>query len=185
MLDDVVRVVVSERQIEARVAAMADEIAFFYADNQEGITIITILTGSLVFLADLIRRLPIRMRVGLVTVSSYAGKTTESCGALFESAILPDLCNRDVLIVDDILDTGGTLRLVRDRLQTGSPRSIRTAVMLRKKEKAPADLPVEFVGFDIEDEFVVGYGLDYDGLYRNLPYIGVLKSELYATESMT
>lgn len=185
MLDDVARVVVSERQIEARVAAMAEEIASFYADSKEGVTIVTILTGSLVFLADLIRRLPIRMRVALVTVSSYAGKTMQSRGAVLESAILPDLCNRDVLIVDDILDTGGTLRLVRDRLRAESPRSIRTAVMLRKRDKAPADLPVEFVGFDIEDEFVVGYGLDYDGLYRNLPYIGVLKPELYTTESIT
>ena len=114
--------------------------------------------------------------------SSYAGKTTESRGARLEYAILPDLCNCDVLIVDDILDTGGTLRIVQDLVRSGRPRSVRTAVLLRKREVAPANLPVDFVGFDIEDEFVIGYGLDYDGLFRNLPYIGVLKSDFHERE---
>lgn len=182
MLDDIARVVVTKRQIEERVAAMAEEIASAYADTEGGVTIVTILTGSVVFLADLIRRLPMQMRVGLVAVSSYRGKTVQSRGPRLETANLPDLCNRDALIVDDILDTGGTLRLVQALIRNQKPRSIRTAVMLRKPTRAPADLPVDFVGFDVEDEFVVGYGLDYDGLYRNLPYIAVLKPERYHTE---
>lgn len=123
-----------------------------------------------------------RIRIALVSATSYAGKTTESRGARLESAILPDLCNCDVLIVDNILDTGGTLRIVQDLVRSGRPRSVRTAVMLRTHELAPPGIPVDFVGFDIEDEFVIGYGLDYDGLYRNLPYIGVLKSECLGPE---
>lgn len=182
MRNDVARVVISEREIATRVALMADEITAAYADSGEGITIVTILTGSLVFLADLIRCLPMRIRIALVAVTSYAGKTTESRGARLEYAILPDLYNCDVLIVDDILDTGGTLRIVQDLVRSGRPRSVRTAVLLRKHDVAPQDIPVDFVGFDIEDEFVIGYGLDYDGLYRNLPYIGVLKSELHEPE---
>lgn len=179
MRDEIARVVISQRKIATRVASMADEITAAYADSREGITIVTILTGSLVFLADLIRCLPMRIRIAFVAATSYAGKTTESRGARLEFAILPDLCNCDVLIVDDILDTGGTLRIVQDLVRSGGPRSVRTAVLLRKHEVAPPNLPVDFVGFDIEDEFVIGYGLDYDGLYRNLPYIGVLKSEFY------
>lgn len=179
MREDVDRIVISERTLAERVADMAREIAGGYPDTGEGITIVTILAGSLVFLSDLIRRLPLRMRIGLITVSSYAGKTTLSSGATFESAILPDLCNRHVLIVDDILETGGTLRLVQSQVGAAGPRSVKTAVLLRKTSRAPKDLKVDYVGFDIDDLFVVGYGLDYDGLYRNLPYIAVLKTELY------
>ncbi len=182
MRDDVARVVIPEHEIATRVAAMADEITAAYADSGEGITIVTILTGSLVFLADLIRCLPMRIRIALVGATSYAGKTTESRGVRLEYAILPDLCNCDVLIVDDILDTGGTLRTVQDLVRSGRRRSVRTAVLLRKHDVAPPNLPIGFVGFHIEDEFVIGYGLDYDGLYRNLPYIGVLKSEFYEPE---
>lgn len=182
MQDDIARVVIPEREIATRVASMADEITAAFADNGEGITIVTILTGSLVFLADLIRRLPMRIRIALVATTSYAGKTTESRGARLEYAILPDLGNCDVLIVDDILDTGRTLRMVRDLVRSRRPRSVHTAVLLRKRDVAPPVISVDFVGFDIEDEFVIGYGLDYDGLYRNLPYIGVLKSEFGAPE---
>ncbi len=182
MRDDIARVVVPEREIATRVASMAGEITTAYTDHGEGITIVAILTGSLVFLADLIRCLPMRIRIALVGATSYAGKTTESRGARLEYAILPDLCNCDVLIVDDILDTGGTLRIAQDLVRSGIPRSVRTAVLLGKHDVVPSDFPVDFVGFYIADEFVIGYGLDYDGLYRNLPYIGVLKSEFHEPE---
>ncbi|MCH9002625.1 MAG: hypoxanthine phosphoribosyltransferase [Planctomycetes bacterium] len=146
MRNDIARVFIPEREIATRVASKADEITAVYADNGEGITIVTILTGSLVFLADLIRCMPMLIRIALVTVSSYAGKTTEYRGARLEYAILPDLCNCDVLIVDDILDTGGTLRIVHDLVRSGRPRSVRTAVLLRKHDVAPSDFPVDFVG---------------------------------------
>ncbi len=183
MQDDVSKVIISETAIRDRVAALADELARRYADTSDGIILVTILAGSVIFLADLIRRLPMKMRIGLITVTSYPGATTRSHGAILASASLPDLRGRDVLIIDDILDSGGTLRLVQDQVRRAEPRRVTTAVLLRKKANAPANLPVDFVGFDIEGEFVVGYGLDYNGLYRNLPYIGVLKPDLYEAES--
>lgn len=182
MRNDIAGLVVPEREIATRVASMADELTAAYADSGEEIKVFTILTGSLVFLADLVRSMPTRIRIATVAAIRYTGKTTESPGDRLEYVILPDLCNCDVLIVDDILDTGGTLRIVRSLVRSGKPRSMRTAVLLRKHDVAPQDTPVDSVGFDIEDEFVIGYGLAYDGLYRNFPYIGVLKSEFHERE---
>ncbi len=183
MEDDIAKVIISSGEIAERVSAMADEMVQTYGQPDEGITIVTVLAGSLVFLSDLIRRLPLRMRIALVTASSYAGKATTAGKIHLESTTLPDLRNRNVLIVDDIVETGGTLRLVQAAVRRLCPRRIRTAVLLRKTTKAPSDVPIDFVGFDIGDDFVVGYGLDYDGLYRNLPFIAVLKPEMYNAES--
>ncbi len=182
MHGDVQKVVITERAIKERVGEMAAEIAEAYARCEDGITIVTVLAGSLVFLSDLIRLLPIKMRVGLLAVSSYSGRTITSRGAKLELTSFPDLRNQNVLIVDDIVETGRTLRVVQDEVHRLEPRSVRTAVLLRKMSRAPEDVPVDYIGFDIEDEFVVGYGLDYDGLYRNLPYVGVLKAGLYDPE---
>jgi hypoxanthine phosphoribosyltransferase len=168
------RMLISEPSLRDRVAVLADEISAVYLGADGGIAIVTVLAGSIVFLADLIRRLPMRMRLGLAAVSAYAGPTTRSSGAELRSLSLPDVRGLDVLIVDDILDTGGTLRLVQASISRLGPRSVRTAVLLRKRGKAPAEVAVDFVGFDIDDVFVVGYGLDYDGWHRNLPYVGVL-----------
>jgi len=145
----------------------------------DGITLVMILSGSIIFVADLMRHLPIRMKLGLITVSSYAGATTESHGAEVLNGLNVDVFDRHVLLIDDILDTGGTLRLVRAKLDQHQPKSIRTCVLLRKPSKAPPDVPADFVGFDIEDVFVVGYGLDFDDHYRNIPDIGVLRREIY------
>lgn len=184
MQDDIQRVVIAERAIKERVVEMAGEIADAYGPCTDGITIVTVLAGSLIFLSDLIRLLPIKMRVGLVAVSSYAGRTTASRGATtLGLGSLGDLRDRNVLIVDDIVETGRTLRIVQAEVRRLEPRSVQTAVLLRKMSRAPADVPVDYIGFDIEDVFVVGYGLDYDGLYRNLPYIAVLRPELYDTEA--
>jgi hypoxanthine phosphoribosyltransferase len=120
-----------------------------------------------------------KMKLGLITVSSYAGATTESRGASLLMDLNVDVRDRHVLIVDDILDTGGTLRYVQSRLRKLEPRSMRSTVLLRKPSKAPADVTADFVGFEIADEFVVGYGLDYDGHYRNFPHIAVLKKDRY------
>ncbi len=184
MQNDIARVLISEEAIRKRVAVLADEIAQAYPDSREGITLVTVLAGSIIFLADLIRRLPMRMKVGLVSVSSYAGKTARSSGATLTSNDLPDVQGRDVLIVDDILDTGETLRLVQSEVHRAGARSVRSIVLLRKTAKAPSDVFVDFVGFDIRDAFVVGYGLDYGDLYRNLPYIAVLKPEVYGADSI-
>ena len=128
--DDIARVGIPAREIATRVASLADEITAFYADNRGGITIVTVLTGSLVFLADLIRRVPLRLRVAPLAATSYPGKTTESRGTRPESAILPDLCNSEVLIVDDILNTSGMLHTAGDLVLAGGPRHVRTAVLV-------------------------------------------------------
>lgn len=183
MHDDIAEVLISTEMLQARVAELGACITEHYRDaaeqttdgKHEGVTLITILSGSIVFLSDLIRHLPIRMNLGLITVSSYPGPAITSQGTRVEDVSLPDVRNRRVLIVDDILDTGGTLRAVQKLLGEAGAADVRTVVLLRKQSKAPADVPVEYVGFDVDDHFVVGYGLDYDGHYRNLPFIGTLK----------
>ncbi len=178
---DIARILISREQIAARVHELAREIVSSYPNSQERITIVTILSGSIIFLADLIRQMPIKMEIGLITISSYSGATTESRGARMTKDLSVDIRDRDVLIVDDIFDTGGTVRLVKGLLVERRPRSLKTAVLLRKPTRNPPDLLVEFVGFDIEDHFVVGYGLDFNDQYRNYPHIAVLKPEVYAT----
>lgn len=173
---DIARILLSREQIHARVQALAREIGACYADDTAGLTLVPILSGAIVFLADLIRELPLRMRIGLVHLSTYKG------AAPGEPRIVADLTahigGRNVLIVDDILDTGRTLGFVQRLLRERNPASLRTAVLLRKPGKAPPDVRADFVGFDIADEFVVGYGLDYCDLYRNFPHLGVLRPEL-------
>ncbi len=182
MQDDIERILIPRQRIAERIREMAGEISRTYGEEPDGgLTVVTILSGSIIFLADLMRQLPYRMKLGLITVSSYRGPTTQSQGSRVLAEMNTDVAGRHVLIIDDILDTGGTLRMVRQRLEETGPRSIRTCVLLRKPSKAPADVPADYVGFDVDDVFVVGYGLDYNDLYRNLPDIGVLRKELYAS----
>ena len=179
MEPDINRILITRQQIADRVKQLAADVAGTYHDNQEGLVLVSILSGAIIFLADLIRQLPMKMKIGLITVSSYAGKTTVSKGPKILRDLNLDITNRHVLVVDDILDTGKTLRLVLAELDDRKPASLRTCVLLRKPDKAPPDVPAHFVGFDIEDVFVVGYGLDYNDHYRNYPHIGVLRPELY------
>lgn len=182
MQADIDRILIPRERIAQRVHELAGEIARTYNhDASEGLTVVTILSGSMIFVSDLMRQLPMRMKIGLITVSSYRGPTTQSQGARMLADLNVDVTGRHVLVVDDILDTGWTLRMVSRRLLELGPKSIRTCVLLRKPSKAPVDLPADFVGFDVEDVFVVGYGLDYNDHYRNLPDIGVLRKELYAS----
>lgn len=179
---DIDRILFTSDRIAERVHELADEITAQYGDNAaEGLTLVTILSGSLIFLADLMRQLPIRMKIGLITVSSYPGAATKPQGVSVLSQLNTNIRDRHVLIVDDILDTGNTLRTVSQELERLAPRSLRTCVFLRKPSKAPKDVRADFVGFDIDDVFVVGYGLDYNDHYRNYPHIGVLRPDLYAT----
>lgn len=179
MEKDIERVLITDRELAQRVHDLAAEIAACYAGDDAGLILVPILSGSIIFVADLIRRLPMKMKLGLITVSSYAGATTRSRGVSLAMDLNMDVRGRHVLIVDDILDTGSTIRFVQGRLREQGPRSLRTAVLLRKTAKAPADVVADFIGFEIADEFVVGYGLDYDGHYRNFPHIAVLKPDRY------
>jgi len=176
--DDIARILLNREQIQARVRTLAAEIAAGYAHHERGLTIVPILAGSIIFLADLIRELPMKMKIAVVQLSTYPGRSVTAGEPRIVMELAGDVRDRHVLIVDDILDTGRTLRHVQEMIRRCEPTSLRTAVLLRKPAKAPPDLRVDFVGFDIEDLFVVGYGLDFGDLYRNYPHIGVLRAEL-------
>lgn len=160
-------------RIQSRVDEMGREIAAAYP-NHEPVTIIGVLTGSLVFLADLIRRLDLPLKIGLLQASSYRGETTSPGQLRILPDLLPDLGGRHVLLLDDILDTGRTLSKVTENLRARGAKSVRVAVLLRKLGRQQVPFEPDFCGFEIPDKFVVGYGLDYNDEYRHLPYIGVL-----------
>jgi hypoxanthine phosphoribosyltransferase len=143
--------------------------------GEDRIVLVPILMGAVVFVADLIRCIPLRMRMDAVAVSSYPGATIASKGPAIRSALPRNLNGRHVLVVDDILDTGQTLGIVRKLILEQQPASLRICVLLRKACPRVIDVPIDYAGFDIPDEFVVGYGLDYDGYHRNVPAIGVLR----------
>ncbi len=179
MEKDLAEILIPRERIQRRVEEMARDIAAIYQDRTNDLIIVPVLTGSIIFVADLIRNLPFKMRIGLMTISRYRGATTVGGEARILRDLSVDIENRDVLVVDDILDTGNTLRLVKQALQERNPASLRLCTLLRKPARAPKDLEADFVGFDVEDVFVVGYGLDFNDMYRNWPDIGVLRPELY------
>lgn len=144
------------------------------------ITIVPILTGAMIFCCDLIREIPIAMRIGLLTVSSYPGTSVRTQGSNVLSQQMGDIRGRHVLLLDDILDSGGTLRKVVPLLHELGAASVKTCVLLHKDRPEAKDVQADYVGFEIPDEFVVGYGLDYDNFYRNLPDIVTLKREAIA-----
>mgnify|MGYP002623219768 CR=1 FL=1 len=169
------KTLLSQSELDAGVRRMADEINAFYGERP--LTIIGVLTGSVVLLADLIRLLEMPLRVGVVQASSYRGATTTRGSLHINSDLMPDITHRDVLLVDDIFDTGHTLAEVIRLMKEMGPTSVRTCVLLLKQGRQEVDLPVDHVGFDIPNEFVVGYGLDYQDEYRNLPFLGALEDE--------
>jgi hypoxanthine phosphoribosyltransferase len=176
MRGDIERVLFDETAIHKRLEEMAAQISNDYRDRQ--LTVIAVLTGSLIFMSDLLRRIPLPLNLDCLSVASYHGKAQTSGEVIFKQPPLPHVADRDVLIIDDILDTGHTLAAVREKLERAEPRSMRVAVLLSKKKQRASEVDVDYVGFEIEDEFVVGYGLDFMERYRNLPYIGVLRKEL-------
>ena len=169
------RVLLDAQTIDRRVRELAAEVVAAVDEGAE-LTIVPILTGAMIFAADLIRDIHRPVRINLVTVSSYPGTSLRSRGAEVLQQQLADVKGRDVLLVDDILDSGGTLAATVPVLQDAGANSVRTCVLLHKQLPDPPKLRADYVGFEIPDAFVVGYGLDYDNLYRNLPYIAVLKT---------
>jgi len=168
-----VKTLLSEEELERGVRKLADSINDVYQDSP--LTIIAIMTGSIVLLADLIRLLTMPLRVGVVQTSSYQGAQR---GELKINAdLMPDIKDREVLLVDDIFDTGHTLGQVIELMRQMRPASLRSAVLLRKTGRQLIDLVPDFVVFDIPDEFVVGYGLDYRDEYRNLPFLAALQED--------
>lgn len=173
------KTLLSEEELEGGVARMAIEIAAAYGERP--LTIVGVLTGSIVLLADLIRQLDMSLRVGVLQASSYRSGTTR--GELtINSEMMLDVAKRDVLVVDDIFDTGHTLVEVVSKLNELAPTSVKTAVLLRKQGRQEVEFNPDFVAFDIPDEFVVGYGLDYADQYRHLRHLAVLEPDDLASD---
>ncbi|MGH2449668.1 MAG: hypoxanthine phosphoribosyltransferase [Candidatus Limnocylindria bacterium] len=179
--DDVAEILVTEDALARRIAELGTAVARDYAGKD--LVLVSILKGALPFLADLMRRVQIPLSLDFLEVSSY-GDATESSGVV---RILKDLAHpiegRDVLVVEDILDTGRTLRYVMEHLHAQRPASVRLCVLLDKPSRRVVPVEIDYVGFQIPDRFVVGYGLDYAERYRNLPFVGVLRPEVYARQS--
>lgn len=177
--DEVQSVLIGEAEIAARVRELAADIERFYSGTDKDLLVVALLTGTVPFLADLVRHIALPMRLDFMGVSSY-GAGTAPGELVYTKELRLEARNRDVLLVDDILDTGKTLRAVIDKLNALQPRSLKTCVLLEKTSRRTEAVTADFVGFEVPDEFVIGYGLDYAERYRNLPFIGVLKPEMYA-----
>jgi len=178
MQADLERMLFDEPAIHRRLDEIAAQISKDYRDRE--LTVIAVLNGSLIFIADLLRRISLPLKLDCLSVASYHGKANTSQEVIFKQIGLPDVADRNILLLDDILDSGHTLAAIREKLKTANPRSIRICVLLSKKKERSRQVDADYVGFEIEDEFVVGYGLDFMEQYRNLPYIGVLRRELIA-----
>jgi hypoxanthine phosphoribosyltransferase len=178
---DIDRVLIPQERLAQRIVQLARQITADHTppnipDGDE-ITIVPILTGAFIFCGDLIRHIPLPIQIGLITVSSYPGTSLRTQGSQLLGQQLGDVRGRHLLLIDDILDSGGTLKLVTGMLNQLGAASVKSCVLLRKDRPAAKETPVDYVGFEIPDVFVVGYGLDYNNYYRNLPDIVTLKSE--------
>ncbi|HOX57040.1 MAG TPA: hypoxanthine phosphoribosyltransferase [Candidatus Paceibacterota bacterium] len=173
---EVERILITDDQIARRIRAMARDIARDYAGRE--MVIVSLLNGTVMFLADLIRNLSLPLRLDFIGVSSY-GAGTESGELVFTKELRLSVRGRDVLLVDDILDTGKTLYRVLGKLRALKPRRMRTCVLLNKAARRVEAIEADYVGFEIPDFFVVGYGLDFAERYRNLPFVGVLHPHVY------
>lgn len=190
MQADLQRTLLTEAQIADRLDQLATQIerdiehATGLSDPDHPhntLTVIPIMTGSFIFAADLLRRLPLRTKIFPMSASSYPGAATTSQGVslrLADDRVPEELAGEHVLIIDDILDSGSTLRAVTAELNKRGPDTLHTCVLLRKQREQAMSFPIDYVAFDIPDEFVVGYGLDYDDQYRNLPQIATLRPEV-------
>jgi hypoxanthine phosphoribosyltransferase len=178
LVADVAEVLITEAQIQEKVRELGRRLSADYANQP--VTLVSVLKGSLPFMADLMRAIEVPLQIDLMEVSSYGGATTETSGLV---RILKDLSSsiagKDVLIVEDIIDTGLTLNYLLRYLRGKNPRSLRICALLDKPARRLVEIPIDYRGFTIPDQFVVGYGLDYGEYYRNLPFIGVLRPEVY------
>lgn len=177
--DDIAEILIDTERLQARIAELGQQIAADYAGKNP--LLVGVLKGAAMFMVDLARRIDLPVEIDFMAVSSY-GSSTQSLGVV---RILKDLDQaidgRHVLLVEDIVDTGLTLRYILENLRDRCPASLRICALLQKRKARDAAPPIDYVGFEIPDQFVVGYGLDYAERYRNLPYIGVLRPEVYQT----
>ena len=181
MYKDIEKVYYTEEALGAIVKRLGCEISEDYKDKN--LLLVSILKGSVVFMADLMREITVPCEIDFMCVSSYGNSTDNSNGTVrILKDLDADIQGKDILLVEDILDSGRTLSYVISVLKTRNPRSIRICTLLDKAERRAVDIKADYRGTDVPDEFVVGYGLDYAEKYRNLPYIGVLKKEIYSND---
>ena len=181
MKHDIDYILVSEKEIDETVTRIAAEIDRDYPDRNRGLLLLCILKGSVVFMGDLMKKIERPVEIDFMKVSSYgSGTTTTGKVNIMLDLHRTDLANLDILIVEDIIDSGKTLSYLVDYLKLAGARSVRTCTMLDKPDRRQVDFTPDYTGRIIPDEFVVGYGLDYDEKYRTLPFIGVLKREVYS-----
>src|SRR6185503_18446004 len=179
MDNDIAKILISADDIQAKVREMGQCIAADYAPLGD-LLMVGVLRGCIMFMVDLSRAIPLPLAIDFIATSSY-GHSTESSGVVrLLKDLDTDIAGRHVLIVEDIIDSGLTLEYLRSQLLRRNPASLRICALLNKPDRRVTDVPVDYLGFDIPNEFVVGYGLDYGDRYRNLPYIGVLKQEIYS-----
>jgi hypoxanthine phosphoribosyltransferase len=182
MHDDIDYVLISEEALRARIAELGAEMNAVYTDEDQPI-LVCILKGGFMFLADLIRQLTFRHELDFMEISSYGLGTTSSGVVRILLDLASSIEGRNVIIVEDIVDTGHTLDYILRNFATRNPLSVRVITLLNKPSRREIDIPLDFVGFEVPNVFVLGYGLDYAEQYRNIPYIGVPKRELYETAS--
>ena len=178
MKEDVLRVLLSEDEIREKVRELGGKITADYKNSN--LMLVTALKGAVVFLADLMRQIDVPAEIDFMVVSSYGSGVKSSGVVKIVKDLDVPLAGKDILIVEDILDSGLTLSYIKELLESRGPRSIRIATLLDKPSRRKVDLQADYIGFSVPDEFVIGYGLDYDEKYRNLPYIGILKPEVYS-----
>ncbi len=175
---DIAKILITREQLAARITESGQTISRDYAGKD--LILVCVLKGGVLFLSDLVRAIRAPHAIDFMAISSYGGARTESSGVV---RILMDLNvsieGRNVLIVEDIIDTGRTLTYITENLRTRNPASLKICTLLNKPSRRQVPVALDYVGFDIPNEFVVGYGLDYNELYRNLPFVGVLKPEMY------
>ena len=177
MLEDISKVLFTEEEIKARVTELGKQISEDF--KGEDIVVIGLLKGCFIFIADLMRAIDANVAVDFMLVSSYGAGIVSSGEIKVRKDYSIDIEGKNVLVIDDILDTGRTLAFVKDYLLVKSPKNIKLCTLLDKPERRTSKVTVDYVGFSVPDEFVVGYGLDFDEKYRNLPFIGVLRPEAY------
>ena len=175
--DEVERILLTEDQIARRVAELAASLHNDYTGRDP--LLVGVLTGAVVFLADLMRHLPLPVSVDFIQVASYGDATVSSGQVRVLKDLQRPVAGRDVLVVEDIVDTGRSLRFITDHLAAGNPRSLKVCAFLDKPSRREVDVQIDYLGFEIPDFFVVGYGLDFAQKYRNLPYVAVLREEAY------
>jgi len=162
------------RQIQAKVKELADRISEDYSGKD--LLVVGILKGAFMFFSDIVRAIKVPLTLDFIVASSYV-KTETSGEVKIYYDIREDISDKDVLLIDDIIDSGITLNQIRERILSRCPNSLKICIFLDKKERRMIDVPVDYVGFEIPNEYVVGYGLDYDGKFRNLPYISIFKKK--------